>query len=79
MVKYLSMIMTVSSALLVKEGSPESIKKRDELWEYLKRNKGMYKMVNNKLLGRPMQFKSALGRKIVVTGYTLAQKLYGFN
>ena len=32
MIKYLAMMLIVSSALLVNEGSPESLQKRDDLW-----------------------------------------------
>ena len=80
MVKYLTMMMTVSSVFLIKEGSEESLAKREELWEYLKkRNKAMCRMVNKMALSRPMQFRSKAGRTIVVWGYLLSQKIYGFN
>lgn len=79
MANYLTMILIVSSALLVKEGSPESLAKRDDLWNCLKSNPGMYKLVNKKFFSHPIQFKSALGRKIIVWGYKLTQKIYGFN
>lgn len=80
MVKYLTMMMTVSSVFLIKEGSEESLAKREELWEYLKnRNKIMYRMINKMALSKPMQFRSKAGRKIVVWGYSLSQKIYGFN
>lgn len=80
MVKYLTMMMTVSSVFLIKEGSEESLRKRAELWEYLKtQNKGMYRMVNKMALSKPMQIRSSAGRKIVVWGYSLSQKIYGFN
>ena len=80
MVKYLTMMMTVSSVFLIKEGSEESLKKREELWNYLKtQNKGMYRMVNKMALSTPMQIRSAAGRKIVVWGYSISQKIYGFN
>lgn len=80
MVKYLTMMMTVSSVFLIKEGSEESLKKREELWDYLKtQNKGMYRMVNKMALSKPMQLRSAAGRKMVVWGYSLSQKIYGFN
>lgn len=80
MVKYLTMMMTVSSVFLIKEGSEESLKKREELWNYLKtQNKGMYRMVNKMALSKPMQIRSAAGRKIVVWGYSISQKIYGFN
>ena len=80
MVKYLTMIMTVSSVFLIKEGSEESLAKREELWSYLKtKNKGMYRMVNKMALSKPMQFRGKAGRKIVVWGYSISQKIYGFN
>ncbi len=69
-------MMTVSSVFLIKEGSEESLKKREELWNYLKtQNKGMYRMVNKMALSKPMQTE----RKIVVWGYSISQKIYGFN
>ncbi len=80
MVKYLAMMMTVSSVFLIKDGSEESLKKREELWKYLKKkNKTMYRMVNKMVLSRPMQLRSKAGRKIVVWGYSISQKIYGFN
>ena len=80
MVKYLTMIMTVSSVFLIKEGTEESLAKREELWDYLKtQNKGMFRMVNKMALSKPMQIRSSAGRKIVVWGYSLTQKIYGFN
>lgn len=80
MVKYLTMMMTISSVFLIKEGSEESLNKRAELWEYLKtQNKAMYRMVNKMALSKPMQIRNAAGRKIVVWGYSLSQKIYGFN
>ena len=80
MVKYLTMMMTISSVFRIKEGSEESLAKREELWAYLKaQNKGMYRMVNKLALSKPMQFRGKAGRKIVVWGYSLSQKIYGFN
>lgn len=80
MVKYLTMMMTVSSVFLIKEGSDESLAKREDLWRYLKeKNKVMYRMVNQMALSKPMQFRSKAGRKIVVWGYAMSQKIYGFN
>ena len=80
MVKYLTMMMTVSSVFLIKEGTEESLRKREELWDYLKtQNKGMFRMVNKMALSKPMQIRNRAGRKIVVWGYSLSQKIYGFN
>lgn len=80
MAKYLAMMMAVCTVLLYKEGSEESLKKQKELWMYLKRkNKVLYKAVRNKFLGRSMQLKGRAGRKIIILGYQLSQKIYGFN
>lgn len=80
MVKYLSMMMTISSVFLIKEGSEESLAKRAELWKYLKSSsKGMYRLVNKHVLSRPMQIRGKAGRKMVVWGYSISRKLYGFN
>ena len=48
--------------------------------EYLKeQNRTMYRMVNRMALSKPMQFRNRVGQKIVVWGYSLSQKIYGFN
>lgn len=80
MVKYLTMMMTVSSVFLIKEGTEESLEKRAELWRYLKdKNPAMYRMVNRLALSRPMQIRGKAGRKMVVWGYKLSRKFYGFS
>lgn len=80
MVKYLAMMMTVSSVFLIKEGSEQSLEKRAELWRYLKNaSKGMYRLVNKQVLSKPMQIRGKAGRKMVVWGYSISRKLYGFN
>ena len=80
MVKYLAMMMTVSSIFLIKEGSEESLKKRAELWNYLKdASKGMFRLVNHQVLSRPMQIRGKAGRKMLVWAYSISRKIYGFN
>ncbi|MEG1993009.1 MAG: glycosyltransferase family 2 protein [Acetivibrio sp.] len=80
MAKYLAMMMAVCSVLLLKEGSDESYEKKEELWQFLeKKNKRLYKAVKNNFLGRSMQLKGRTGRKIIIMGYQLSQKIYGFN
>lgn len=80
MLKYLTMMMTVSSVFLIKEGSEESLKKRAELWNYLKdKNPMMYHLINRYALSRPMQIRGKAGRKMVVWGYKLSRKFYGFS
>lgn len=80
MIKYLAMILIVSSALLVNEGSPESLAKRDELWRYLKnKNIIIYNIINRRKLGNIMQMNKETGKKIIIHGYHLFNRVYGFN
>lgn len=80
MIKYLTMMMTVSSVFLIKENTEESLAKKKELWEYLeKNNKSLYKQIHNKVLGRSMTLPGKTGRKIVEMGYKISKKIYGFT
>ncbi|MBE5961108.1 MAG: glycosyltransferase [Lachnospiraceae bacterium] len=80
LVKFMSIIMTVSSVYLIKEGSEESLKKKDELWAYLElKNKRLYREITHCVLGRSMNFKSKLGHHIVKLGYTISKKIYKFG
>lgn len=80
MIKYLSMMMIVSSALLVNEGSKESIAKREDLWDYLRSNNIiLYNIITRRKFGKPMQMKSKSGKKIIVHGYHFFNRIYGFN
>ena len=80
MVKYLTMITTVSTVLLVKSGTPEHLQKRDDLWLYLKmKNPELYKAVKHTTLGSLMEMDSFVGKKLITTGYGISRKLFGFN
>lgn len=80
MLQYLSMMMIVSSALLVNEGSPENLKKRDDLWDYLKdNNKQVYHLIVQRKLGFLLRLKTSIGKKIIIQGYHFFNLLYGFN
>lgn len=80
MVKNIAMMMTISSAFLVLEGTKESLRKREELWQFLKdNNPELYKLVNRNILGRPLQMHSWIGRKIIIIGYRMSRKIIGFS
>ncbi len=80
MIKYLCMMMTVSSVYLIKENTQESLAKKQELWDYLeKSNKKLYHKINNRFLGRSMNLPGKAGRKIVEVGYRISKKIYGFS
>ena len=77
---YLEIMMVVSSILLIREGSPESLAKKKELWEYLRAKDVMlYFVLRHSILGEGMNLPGRGGRKISVGGYKIAQKIVGFN
>ena len=48
--------------------------------EYLKKqNHWIYRQMNKYFLGVTMKMKSWAGRKIIILGYAISQKIYGFN
>lgn len=80
MIKYLVVMMTVSTVLLLKSNTEENLIKKEELWNYLKsKNKRLYDEVNKSILGLLIQIKGLLGRKIILFGYSLSRKIFGFN
>ncbi len=80
MIKYLCMMMTVSSVYLIRDNTSESLEKKQELWDYLKeRDKKLYNRINNMFLGRSMNLPGKVGRKIVDIGYKISKKIYGFG
>lgn len=80
MIKYLVMMMTVSTVLLLKDNTEESLNKKEELWCYLNsKNSKLYKEVNKSPLGLLVQIKGLLGRKLILLGYSLSKKVFGFN
>lgn len=80
MTKYIVMMMAVSTVLLLKENTDDSLHKKNELWNYLNyKNKSLYKEVSKSTLGLLMQLKGLLGRNIILLGYSLSRRVIGFN
>ncbi len=80
MVKDIAMMMTVSTALLVRDGSEESLKKNRMIWRYLKkRYPELYRLVDRKILGKTMQMNTDLGYKVIEYGYLISRGIIGFS
>ena len=80
MIKYLVMMMTINTVLLLRENTEESLSKKEELWNYLKlQNRSLYDEINKYFLGLTIQIKGLLGRKFILFGYSLSRKIFGFN
>ena len=78
--KYLSIMMTVSSIILIRSHDPENLIKKDELWKYLQdKDCETYRKLRYNLLGIVMNLPGRLGRKLSELGYLLAKSLVGFQ
>ena len=77
---YLEIIMTVSSILLIKAGTPEHLEKKKELWKYLKeKDRKLFVRLRSGIMGEAMNLPGRGGRKISVEGYRICQKIFHFN
>ena len=80
MFNYLSMMMTISSIFSVIANTPESLGMRTELWEYLrKKDPALYRRCRYRLTNVGTNIPGYQGRKLSVTLYRLARKIYQFN
>lgn len=80
MLHALGIIMTVSSIMLIRADTEESLQKKKELWKNLKKHDPMaYLRIRHGITGGAMNLPGKGGRKVSVTGYKIVQKLYGFN
>uniref|UniRef100_UPI0040562985 glycosyltransferase family 2 protein n=1 Tax=Acetatifactor sp. TaxID=1872090 RepID=UPI0040562985 len=80
MFNYLEIITTVSSVLSLRANTPEHLKKKKELWEYIKsKDKKLYQKLRHGILGGAMHLPGRGGRKLSVEGYKLCQKIFKFN
>ena len=80
MVQYLEIMMTVCSVLAIKSGTEENLEKKKELWEYLKRqNFKLYLRLRMGFLGQGCNLPGKGGRELLILGYKITQKFYGFN
>ena len=77
MFHYLEIITAISHLLCILIDTPESKKLSDDLRSYIRdRDEKLYAQLQNGLIGRAVRIPS---RRIIVTGYHLLNKFYGFN
>ena len=80
MLNYLDIITTISSILLIRINTPESLEKKRELLNYIRqKDKKVYRKLRYGLLGNCMNLPGKTGRWISVEGYKICQKFFGFN
>ena len=80
MLNYLAIMMTVSSILCIRSKNPENLRKKRELWQYLKDGDGKtFLRIRYGILGQTMNIPGRPGRKISSMAYSVARRLIGFN
>ncbi|WP_438715016.1 glycosyltransferase family 2 protein [Enterococcus sp. AZ109] len=80
MQRYVEIITTVSSIFLIKEGSPDSMLKKQELWQFIRESDPvLYKRLRRGLFGLGVNLPGKLGRKTAIGAYRIAKRFYGFN
>lgn len=75
---YLGMMMSISSIFLMLNGSKEADIKRKDLWDYLKKS-NYYWSVKYFSIAFFTTFRGSLGKKIALSIYSKARKIYKFN
>ncbi|MDO4617640.1 MAG: glycosyltransferase family 2 protein [Lachnospiraceae bacterium] len=80
MIHYLSIIMAVSSAMLIRSGKPEALEQKAKLWEMLKKSDiRAYRICRYSATGIAVNLHGKGGRMTFQGLYKIAQKLFGFN
>ena len=80
MFNYLSMMMAISSIFLTMDGSPQALGKKTQLWEYLRTvDPEVYGKMRRRPLPAFTDLPTVPGRKLSVSLYRLARKIYKFN
>lgn len=80
MENYLSMMMCICSIFLRMIDTDEAEDKREAIWEYLKaHNPDAYRPIRRSTLNMGTNLPTSFGRRIGITGYRMAQKIFKFN
>lgn len=80
LLRYLEIVTTVSSVLLIKSGTPENRRKKRALWAYIhERQPDVYVVLKRRLLGRMTNLPGRVGRSATVMGYRVSRRIFGFN
>jgi glycosyltransferase involved in cell wall biosynthesis len=77
---YLEIVTTVSSILLIKAGTWESLAKKKELWRYMKHHSPhVYLQLRHRMMGEMAHLPGKMGRKFARSIYEISRKWVGFN
>ena len=80
MLKYLDIITTVSSIMLIRAKTEEALEKKEELWAYIREcNPRVFRRLRYGLLGNVINLPGKGGRNFCVAMYKVAQRVMKFN
>ncbi|MFT4413289.1 glycosyltransferase family 2 protein [Fredinandcohnia humi] len=77
---HLEIVTVVSAILLIRSGTQENLRKKKELWRYIKeKDIDLYHDIRYGIMGQLMNLPGRPGRSISVGAYKISQRLVGFN
>ena len=80
MCNYLSMMMAISSVFLVLADNKDALEEREKLWEYVRNmDVSLYQLLHYRSFSALTTFPGYQGRKLSVSIYRLARRIYKFN
>lgn len=80
MIKYLRIMMEISSIMLIISKDPKLLAKKEELWQYAKgKDEKLYRILRYSTLGWSVNLPGKVGREISYIGYKVMNKIIGFN
>lgn len=80
MYNYLEIITSVSTILLIRQGTKESLEKKRELWHYIKKKDSkLYYRLRKGIMGLTLHLPGKVGRYICLGAYKVSQRVVGFN
>lgn len=80
LIRFISMMLTISDIYLLKIGTAEALQKRQRLWDEVRAFDPLlyYRLRYTTISGLTI-LPGSIGRKLATGGYAVAHKLYGFN
>jgi hypothetical protein len=80
LLNYLEIVTLASSALLLRGGTEEHLRKKRELWQYIRKHNGwLYHKLRHGFLGQMVHLPGNTGRGISVSIYYFFRQMVGFN
>lgn len=77
---YLEIVTAVSTILLIRAGTAEHLRKREELWQFIRRKDPQtYRRLRRGAMGILLNLPGRAGRGLASAGYEICRKLFGFN